>query len=146
MKNFQTATVAKVVLGMLMGTLALTTAANAQTAFSGKFVLPQQVRWSQAVLPAGEYTIEMNSIREPAVLHSKTTNQTYYTASPVILDSEAGGTQLEITVHGNDRAVRALNIPGMGHAFIFGTLSNAQKESLTAANKNESVPVFAARK
>lgn len=146
MKNLRNANAAKVVLGMLMGTFALTAAANAQPAFLGKFVLPQEVRWNQAVLPAGEYTIEMDSLHGIAVLHSKTTNTTYYSAVPMISAAEEGAARLDITVQGNDRVVRTLNAPGIGHALIFTTLNAAQKENLAHATRTESVPVFAARK
>ena len=41
-------------LGVLIATFVFTAAANAQPSFAGKFTLPYEVRWGQAVLPAGD--------------------------------------------------------------------------------------------
>lgn len=136
----------KLMLGVLTAAFAFTAAAYAQPAFSGKFVLPQEVRWNHAVLPAGEYTIYMSSIAAPAVLHSNSTNQTFYTAPPMVSESRKGGTQLNITVEGRERTVRSLNVPGIGHALIFEPLTKADKERLAKADETEVVPVTTARK
>ena len=92
MKTFQRIpATGKLILGVLMTIFICGAAANAQPAFSGRFVLPQEVRWNQAVLPAGEYTIEMSSISAPAMLHSKNTDQTFYTGVPMVSESQKGG-------------------------------------------------------
>jgi len=136
----------KLMLGVLAAAFAFATAAYAQPAFSGKFVLPQEARWNHAVLPAGEYTIYMSSISAPAVLHSKSTDQTFYTAPPMISGRQKGGTQLNITVQGHERTVRSLNVPGIGHALIFEPLTKADMERLAKADETEVVPVTTARK
>jgi hypothetical protein len=149
MKTFQrisAMTAGKLLLGVLMTMFIYGAAANAQPAFSGKFVLPQEVRWNHAVLPAGEYTIEMSSISAPALLHSKNTNQSFYTAKPMISESRKGGTELYITVQGRERTVRSLNVPGIGHALIFAPLTKAEMERLAKADETEVVPVTTARK
>jgi hypothetical protein len=149
MKTFQRipfTTLGKLVLGLLMTILAYGAAANAEPAFSGKFVLPQEVRWNHAVLPAGEYTIEMSSIAAPAVLHSKKTSKAFYTAQPMVSESRKGGTEINITVQGNERTVRSLNLPGIGHALIFAPLTKAEIETLARAGETEVVPLITARK
>jgi hypothetical protein len=40
--------------------------AAAQNAYQGRFTLTHDVRWSQAVLPAGEYTFALKSVALPA--------------------------------------------------------------------------------
>lgn len=147
MKTFQRIpATGKMILGVLMAIFVCGAAANAQPAFSGKFVLPQEVRWNHAVLPAGEYTIYMSSIAAPAVLHSNSTGQTFYTAPPMVSDSRKGGTQLNITVQGRERTVRSLNVPEIGHALIFDPLSKADMEKLAKADETEVIPVTTARK
>jgi hypothetical protein len=147
MKTFQRIPVTgKLILGVLMTIFICGAAANAQPAFSGRFVLPQEVRWNHAVLPAGEYTVYMSSISAPAVLHSKSTNQTFYTAPPMVSESQKGGIQLNITVQGRQRTVRSLNIPDIGRVLIFEPLTKAEMEKLAKADETEVVPVTTARK
>jgi hypothetical protein len=147
MKTFQRIpATGKLILGVLMTIFICGAAAKAQPAFSGRFVLPQEVRWNHAVLPAGEYTIYMSSISAPAVLHSNTTNQTFYTGVPMVSESQKGGTQLNITVQGRQRTVRSLNVPDIGRAIIFEPLAKADKERLAKADEIEVVPVTTARK
>ena len=61
-------TTAKLILGVLFATCVFTAAANAQPSFEGKFTLPYEVQWNHAVLPAGEYSIEVDAKGMPAVL------------------------------------------------------------------------------
>jgi hypothetical protein len=149
MRTFQRipfTTMGKLILGVLMSILVYGAAVNAEPAFSGKFVLPQEVRWNHAVLPAGEYTIEMSSIAAPAVLRSKNTGNTFYTAVPMVSESHKGGTEINVTVQGNERTVRSLNLPGIGHALIFAPLTKAEIETLAKAGETEVVPLITARK
>lgn len=148
MKNFQgiaSTTTAKVILGALLTVFACA-AANAQPAFTGKFVLPQEVRWNQAVLPAGEYSIEMSSLSAPAVLRSKTTNKTYYTTQPIFSDCQNNAPLLHVKVRGNQRSVSSLDIPEVHRTLIFEAPSKADRESLAKAGISETVVVEIARK
>jgi hypothetical protein len=43
--------------------------AKAQSAYEGKFTLPFEAHWGIAVLPAGDYTISMQSANEPYLLY-----------------------------------------------------------------------------
>jgi hypothetical protein len=137
---------AKLILGALLTACVYTSAAYAQPAFSGKFVLPHEVRWNHAVLPAGEYSIEMNSFEGPALLHSTRTRRAFYTAPPAIVDSTPGGTELRITVRQSERIVNSLNLPGMGKSLIFEPQTKAERESAAHAYKTEVAPVVTARK
>jgi hypothetical protein len=136
----------KLVLGVLIATFLCAAAAQAQPAFSGKFVLPNEVRWNHTVLPAGEYFIQMDSLAAPAVVRSTSSGKQIYTAQPMIVESEKSPTQLNITVLGNERVVRSLNLPGIDRALIFEPLTKAERESIAKAKQSETVPVVTARK
>jgi hypothetical protein len=41
-------------------------AASAQNVFKGKFTLPEDVRWGDATLPAGDYSFSLKSVALPA--------------------------------------------------------------------------------
>lgn len=136
----------KLVLGALAAVFAFTAAAHAQPAFSGKFVLPQQVRWNGTVLPAGEYSIEMSSLHRPAVLYSTRTHRAFYTGSPAVAESVAGGTELYITIRQGERIVNSLNLPRMGKSLVFSPLTKAEQEAASEASHTETTPVITAQK
>ena len=58
-------TTVKLALGVLFATCVVTSVANAQSTFAGKVTLPYEVHWNHAVLPAGEYSIRMDSKGAP---------------------------------------------------------------------------------
>jgi hypothetical protein len=149
MKMFNTIqhmTSAKLALGVLVATFVFSAAANAQPTFEGKFVLPHEVRWNHAVLPAGEYSIQIDSVGAPVVLYSAGTGTSFNTSAPMIADAEKGATRLNITNFGNERRVRSLNLPQIGKALVFDPLTKTEKEMLAKAGGNDAVPVMAARK
>jgi hypothetical protein len=43
------------------GLIAICASASAQNVFQGKFTLPNDVRWANATLPAGDYTFSLSS-------------------------------------------------------------------------------------
>ena len=136
----------KWILGAMIASLAFTAAANAAPAFSGRFVLPEEVRWNHAVLPAGEYSIYMKSISAPAVVHSMSSGKSFFTGLPTLAQSATGTPQLNITVRGNERRVRSLNLPEIHMTLIFDPLSKAEREQLAESEKAEIVPVVTAAK
>lgn len=136
----------KLILGVLMATFAFTAAANAQQAFAGKVVLPEAVQWNHAVLPAGEYYIEMRTIDSQVVLHSISAHKSFYTGKPTMGDPEKGEAHLTITVHGNERRVRSLSVPRFNQTLVFEPLTKAEMESMAKAGQIETVPVFTAQK
>ena len=149
MKIFNTAqraSTAKFVLGVLIATLAFGAAAKAQPVYEGKFVLPHEVRWNHAVLPAGEYSIQIDSTREPVVLRSASTNESYYASVPIMADTEKGAARLNITNLGNESRVRSMNVPQIGKTLIFDPLTATEKEMLAKAGQNSTVPIITARK
>jgi hypothetical protein len=136
----------KLLLGVLVATIVFSAAANAQPTFEGKFVLPHEVRWNHAVLPAGEYSIQLESVGAPVVLYSANTGRSFNTSAPMIADAQKGATRLNITNFGNERRVRSLNLPQIGKSLVFEPLTKTEKEMLAKAGQNDSVPVIAARK
>jgi hypothetical protein len=136
----------KLILGVLIATFAFTAAANAQGAFAGKFVLPEEVHWNHAVLPAGEYYIEMRSADSPIVIHSTSAKKSFFTGKPTMGDLQKGSAHLTITVHGNERRVSSVSLPQINQTLIFQPLTKAEMESMAKAGQIETIPVFTAQK
>ena len=136
----------KLILGILITTCVFTAAANAQPTFEGKFTLPYEVHWNHAVLPAGEYAIQVDSKETPTVLRSTSSDKSAYTGVPMIADREKGAARLTVTIQGNERRVRSVNLPQIGKSLIFDPLTETEREMFAKAGQIDSVPVVTAQK
>jgi hypothetical protein len=136
----------QLILGVLFATCVFTSAANAQPTFEGKFTLPYEVRWNHTVLPAGEYFIQLDAKGMPAVLYSKTTGRSVNTIVPILDDGEKGAAHLTVTIRGNERIVRSVNLPQIGKTLVFEPLTKTEREMFAKAGKMEAVPVITAKK
>lgn len=121
-------------------------AAKAQPSYEGRFTLPHEVRWGTVVLPAGDYSIIMDSVSAPALVWSANGETKMFTTPPMIADREKGDASITVTVNGNERIVRSLNLPELGKSFTYKPLTKAEREQLAKAGQIQAVPVFAARK
>lgn len=137
----------RLLLGVVIATSVFTAAANAQPSFAGKFTLPYEVRWGQAVLPAGDYVIRMDSTVSPAKISpANGSSAGVFTMSPVLEDSHSPGTYLTITTLGNQRKVRSLNLPELRKLVIFAPLTKTEREEFAKAGQINTVPVVTAKK
>ena len=136
----------KLLLGVLVATCVFIVAANAQPTFVGKFTLPYEVHWGQAVLPAGEYSIRMDSVAGPAKIMPASGNWVVYTQSPITADSEKGGTYLTLTILGNERRVHSMNLPALGKSVIFAPFTKSEREELAKGGQVNTVPVITANR
>ncbi|PYU35027.1 MAG: hypothetical protein DMG31_04785 [Acidobacteria bacterium] len=127
-------------------TCAFAAAANAQASFTGKFTLPYEVRWGTAVLPAGDYSIRMESSSAPALVWSAGGENKMFTVTPIAANSEKGAARLYITFVRGERRVRSLNLPELGRSLIYEPLTKNEREILAQAGQVQAVPVIAARK
>ena len=124
---------------------AFTVTANAQSV-TGRFTLPHEVHWGTATLPAGEYTITMDSLHSATLVQSVSNSQSFFTRMPTINDSTKRPTSLVITSFEGERRVRTLNFPQYRRSLIYEPLTKAEREQLAKAGQIQSVPVFAAKK
>jgi len=137
---------AKLILGVLFATCMFTAVANAQPSFQGKFTLPYEVQWNHAVLPAGEYYIEVGAKGMPTILHSISTRNSALTGLPIVADREKGAAHLTVTIQGNERKVRSVNLPQIGMSLVFDPLTRSEREMFAKAGHIDTVPVFTAQK
>ena len=127
-------------------TCAFAVAGNAQSSFIGRFTLPYEVHWGTVALPAGDYSITMDSFGAPILIRSASGEAKMFASIPVRADSEKGPACLFITVRGNERIVRSLNLPQLGTSFIYEPLNTTERELLAKEGQIQSVPVSTARK
>jgi hypothetical protein len=137
----------RLLLGVVIATFVFTAAANAQPSFAGKFTLPYEVRWGQAVLPAGDYVIRMDATASPArITPANGSGAGVYTEYPLVQDSHTSGTYLTITHETNQRRVRSLNLPQIGKMIVFAPLTKGEREAYAKAGQINTVPVVTAKK
>jgi hypothetical protein len=130
---------------VLLATCAFAAAANAQS-FYAKFTLPFETHWGKSVLPAGNYTMSLNSQTNVALIRSADGNTVGFTPIPIETSSEKGATALLVMVYGNERIVRSLNLPTHGVSLIYTPATSAEREILAKADQVQSVPVITAGK
>lgn len=130
---------------VLLTTSAFAASANAQS-FSGKFTLPSETHWGKSVLPAGDYTINLNSLTNVAVVQSADGKNARFMPIPITTSSHKGPTALLVMVRGNERIVRSLNLPSNGISLIYTPATAAEREMLAKAEQVQAVPVITAGK
>ena len=133
-----------VMLGVVaMGSVA-TGSANAQTALRGGFHLDHPVRWTDTTLPAGDYTVELESVGKPGhlIVGSADAKKRVFVMPTSIRDAEQGGTEMQLTQQNGEWVVETLNLPQLGIQLKFAGLSAKDRNEL--AKKNTAVPVTTA--
>jgi hypothetical protein len=116
-------------------------AANAAAPFSGEITLPHEVRWGAAVLPAGDYTLAMSSVRGPlrviddsgrirALLYGAQ-EQPRATQPPSIL----------VTSDGTQWVVRSFNCPAWGMNLVYKPFTRAERSLIAEGDHVLHLPV-----
>jgi hypothetical protein len=68
MKRSQSFNLVKVMLLAVLAAGLSTGLASAQNVIRGKFTLPFEARWGADVLPAGDYTFDLNVAKQPCIV------------------------------------------------------------------------------
>jgi formiminotetrahydrofolate cyclodeaminase len=98
------------------------------------------------VLPAGEYSIQLDVNGMPAVVYSTSTGKSANTNPPIVTDGQKGAAFLTITIRGNERRVRSVNLPRIGKSLVFERLTKKEREMFAKAGQIDTVPVITASK
>jgi len=132
---------------VLFSIVAGAVAANAQATLHSKFQLASETRWGKAVLPAGEYSLTIDSTQQPVRLiiqaqNGKTAAMAFAESN---VDAAPGGSYLFITGSGADRVVRSLNLPQLGLLLVYEPLTKRERETLYT-KASQTVPLQMAKK
>ena len=130
---------------VLFSLVAGAVAANAQTAFQGKFQLTSETRWGKAVLPAGHYSLTLDSVQSLIVIHSEDGKVSAMAKAQFGGQAAPGGSYIFITASGSDRQVRSINLPQIGRSLVYKPLTKREREALYAT-VSQTVPVQLAKK
>jgi hypothetical protein len=137
----------KLFLGILLSACFLATAAQADPLFMGTFKLTNEVHWGKAVLPAGDYSLTVDSTTDNTmftIVRSADGKKAAFAMATTGARPEPGGSYIFVTDDGT-RRVRLLNLPELNLSLVFGPLTKGEREVLYAT-KTRVVPVEVAAK
>jgi hypothetical protein len=113
----------------LIAVCASASVASAQNAFKGKFTLPEDVRWGNASLPAGDYTMSVKSIGLPVLVTLEGSNGGTFIMTGVTDKRDLGGSSnLTIERRNGDRFVSKLYLADFGMELKYQVPSQAKGE------------------
>jgi hypothetical protein len=131
-------------LGVLVAGCFLATAAQANPLFTGTFQLAHEVRWGQAVLGPGAYSLVLDNSAQTIIISDAGTGK------PVArvfarsnYEGDRGESKLIVAVRGNQRAVSDVRLAGIGDVYQQAhPFAGAAQEARNA----EAIPIEFARK
>jgi hypothetical protein len=130
---------------VLFSIIAAAVAANAQISFHGKFQLTSETRWGKAVLPAGHYSLTMDSAQSPIVIRSEDGKVSAMAEADFGELSAPGDSYIFVTGYGKDRQIRSINLPQLGLELMFKPLTRRERETLYG-DVSQAIPVQMAKK
>ena len=139
-------TVRFLMLGLLVSLL-WAGLANAAPLY-GRFTLPYEVRWSQAVLPAGDYLLGLQEFggRVFVLIRDAKSGKDIALLAPLGTSDAKGTSALLIADEGNQRVVHSLRLAKLGKVFIYEPALARGPEDIREAHNVQTLPVVATNK
>jgi len=133
-------------LGMLV-TFFYAGVANAAPVYRGRFSLPYEVRWGQAVVPAGEYLVRFVDVqaRVFVVIQDAKSGKDVAYLSPVTSSEAQGASALFISDEG-ERVVQSMQVAELGEIFIYKPARLRGTEDVREARKVQTLSIMEAKK
>jgi hypothetical protein len=131
-------------LGLLVSFLGAGVA-NAAPLYRCRFTLPYEVRWGQAVLPAGDYLLRFEDVgtRAFVVIQDVKTSKDVAYLAPVTNGEAKGTSALLITDEGDQRVVHSLRLAELGEVFIYEPALVRGDRDVREAHTMQTLPVVA---
>jgi hypothetical protein len=109
------------------------TSASAQSAFKGSFTLPNDVRWANVGMPAGDYTFSLKSEGLPAQISVQGPNGSAFVLTSVTDKRHSGESSImTIERRGNSRFVSDLYLADLGVHLRYSVPSLPENERMLA--------------
>ena len=122
--------------------------ANAAPLYRGRFSLPHQVRWGQAVLPAGEYLLKFADVqtRVFVVIQDAKSGKDVAYLTPVTKSEARGTSALLIANDGDQQVVHSLRLAELGEVFIFDPALARGVGDVREAHTMQTLPLVATKR
>jgi hypothetical protein len=146
MKTNFTRIVAIATLG-LIAICASASSASAQNAFQGKFTLPNDVRWANARLPAGDYSFSLSSPTMSGRVFLQGPNGGAFILTSVIDNrNEGDSSKLTIEHRGGSSFVRSMYLADLGVELTYSAPKTPKQDVELAKGPVSTEQVLIARK
>ena len=122
--------------------------ANAAPRYRGRFSLPYEVRWGQAVLPAGEYLLRFEDVLTGVfvVIQDAKSGKGIAYLAPKTKSEAQGKSALLIADKSNQRVVHSLRLAELGEVFIYEPALARGAENVREAQVVQTLPIVAAKR
>jgi hypothetical protein len=135
-------------IAMAVGILCVSAGlASAQSAIKGEFTLPSEIHWGRAVLPAGQYSFNLPSMRAPQII------QVRGEGVNVMLMVQAAGDRptptdsaLVLVRQGDKSVVRSLRLAPLGTSLYFAAPKGEAPTVAQVPGVIQRVPVYTSSK
>jgi len=134
---------------VLLGICLFAGAANAQSAFQGKFTLQDETWWADAVLPAGSYFITLDcgtGACIAAIRNVENGRTVAHVLSGIAENGATGESALLIWDRGTEEVVHSFRVAELGQTFVYDRASAHGRKVRKEVRKTEVVPVIVATK
>lgn len=137
----------KAFLGILLAACFLATAAHADSLFTGKFKLTNEVHWGNNVLGPGEYLLALDQWTHTIIIRDAQTGKIVARVSArTHYNTESADSELLIAVRGRQRAVYSVQVAGLGEVFNQAHPFGARGRAAEEARNAEAIPIEVAKK
>jgi hypothetical protein len=137
----------KAFLGILLAACFLATAAHADSLFTGKFKLTNEVHWGKAVLSPGAYSLALDQWTHTIIVRDAQTSKIVARVfARTNYNTKSADSEMLIAVRGRQRAVYSLQVAGLGEVFNQAHPFGARRRAAEEARNAEAIPVEVAKK
>jgi hypothetical protein len=122
--------------------------ASAQAGFQGKFTLPYEVRWGQAVLSPGDYTVSMNdpaSAANAVIRDAKSHRIVAQLMFSITENAGQGGSALLVGSRGQQRVVYSFRAAELGTTFVSDPSLAHGRAAREEARQARAIPLLQAK-
>jgi hypothetical protein len=120
--------------------------ATAQSAARGEFTLPSEVRWGQAVLPAGHYSFDLRSQHAPELIQVRGGGKNVLIMAQGKADYTPSAHSTLVLVQNRDSlVVRSLRLGPLGMTLDYAAHKGEPKAVAMAPGGVQQVPVSVSR-
>ena len=130
-------------LVLVVGALCLSAGlASAQSAIKGEFTLPSEIHWGRAVLPAGQYSFDLTSMRAPEVIHVRGEGVNIVLMAQAVGDRPTPtDSALVLVRQGDNNVVRSLRLAPLGVSLYYAPPKGEHQLVAQVPGVTQSVPV-----
>ena len=135
-------------LVLVVGALCLSAGlASAQSAIKGEFTLPSEIHWGRAVLPAGQYSFDLTSMRAPEVIHVRGEGVNIVLMAQAVGDRPTPtDSALVLVRQGDNNVVRSLRLAPLGISLYYAQPKGEAPTVAQVPGVTQRVPVYTSSK